>query len=70
MKVSIVKSKVMAFPSKEPISTKVIINYQIMEQVSHLNYLGNYITCDKNYDTDSKLGKFQIINCSFRDKVR
>ena len=38
-----------------------MINDQILEQVSHLNYLGNDTRCDRNYDIDVKLGKFHTI---------
>ena len=34
-------------------------NYQIIEQVSHFDYLANDIGCDKNFDIDVKLGEFQ-----------
>ena len=60
----------MAFRGKESIRTKIVIGNQILEQVSHLNYLENNIGCDRNYDINVKLGGFQMIygtiNCIFR----
>ena len=47
----------MEFRAKEPIRTKIIINYQIVEQASHYNSLGNDISYDRNRDIDVKLGK-------------
>ena len=40
----------MAFRGKKPIRTKIIINYKIVEQVSHV-HLGNDTVYDRNYDT-------------------
>jgi hypothetical protein len=40
-KISIKKTKVMVFKGKFPIRTKIVIDNNILEQVSHLNYLGN-----------------------------
>ena len=56
MKISTTKAEVMAFQGKELIRTKITISDRTVEQVSHLNYLGN----DKNYYIDVKLGTFQM----------
>lgn len=57
MKISSAETKVMAFRDKEPVITKLIINYQPIVQVSHFNYSRNYI----GYDIVIGLGKFQRI---------
>lgn len=74
MKISLIKTKVMAFIGKEPIRTKIIINNRCIEQVSHFNYLGSDVGYDKDYDVDNKICKFQrvcgTINRTFRNKIR
>ena len=74
MKIFTTKTKVMAFRGKEPLRTKIIINDQILEQVSLFNNLGNYIGYDRNYDIAIKLDNFQricgTVNRIFRSKVR
>ena len=39
--ISIIKTKIMPFRGKEPITTKMMIGDRILEQVSNFNYLGN-----------------------------
>ena len=73
MKMYTIKIKVKAFRCKEAIQTEIMIICQILEQVSHLNYLGNDIGYDRNFDIDVKLSNFQkiceTINCIFKSKV-
>ena len=72
MKISTIKTKLMAFRGKERIRTKIMISDRILEQVSHFNYLD--ISYDRNYNIDVKLCKFQTIcgpiNRIFRNKIR
>lgn len=74
MKISLIKTKVMAFIGKEPIRTKIAINNCCIEQVSHFNYLGSDVGFDKEYDVDNKICNFQrvcgTINRTFRNKIR
>ena len=46
LRISTQKTKVMAFRGKHPIRSKIIINNQAIEQVSHFNFLG----CDVTYE--------------------
>ena len=72
MKSSTTKRKVMIDRGKEPIRTNIVINDEIVEQVSNFHYLRNYTGYDKNYEF--KLCKLQTIcetvNYIFRNKVR
>jgi hypothetical protein len=59
MRISIKKNKVMAFNGKYPIRTKIIIDYNTTEQISHFQYLG----CDVTYRTGDKT-KNSRISCN------
>jgi hypothetical protein len=49
----------MAFWGKHPIRSKIVLQDQLLEQVSYLNYLGCEIS--KENDIDKKLGRFQML---------
>lgn len=74
MRISVAKTKVMAFQGPEPIRTKIVVNNKPVEQVKHFNYLGNDISYDRDKDINNKLHKYQImcgiINRTLKNKVR
>lgn len=74
MRISIAKTKVMAFRGLEPIRTKIAIENKCIEQINKFNYLGNSISYDKECDVDNKLQKFQricgTINQALKNKAR
>ena len=43
MKIFTTKTKIMAGRGKEPIRTEILINDEMVEQMSHFNYMGNGI---------------------------
>ena len=51
----------MAFKGKEPIRTKIVIENEVIEQVSHFNYLGYDHTYEYENEVQQKLHKFQYI---------
>ena len=57
MKISIVKTKIMAFNGKKPIRTKIFLDNQTLQQVSDFHYLGWDTSFLKNKDLDNKLHK-------------
>lgn len=61
LKISIQKTKVMAFRGKHPVRSKIIINNTVIEQVSHFKYLGCDITYDYDKDVNIKTQRFQAI---------
>ena len=48
------KSKVMPFQGKYPIRTKIVMNNQMLDQVSHFNYPGCNISYGTDIDWDTK----------------
>lgn len=60
-KVSIEKTKTMAFKGKYPVRTKIVIEGKILEQVKHFKYLGCYVSYEKEIDLDEKLNRFRSI---------
>jgi len=48
----------LAFTGRDPVTTKVVINNKIIEQVNLCNYLGNIIPYEKELDIDNKLHKY------------
>jgi hypothetical protein len=69
-KISIQKTKVMAFKGKFPIRTKIVIDNNILEQVSHFNYLGNEITYMQEKDIHNKLNKFSSVCGTLRRALK
>ncbi|XP_075210156.1 protein spaetzle 4-like [Lycorma delicatula] len=61
MKISLTKTKLMAFLEKFPIKSKIILGDKILEQVSHFNYLGCDITYENDRDCNKKISRFQAI---------
>jgi hypothetical protein len=61
LKISVTKTKTMAFKGKPPIRTKIVINDTILEQVSHFKYLGSDISYENNKGIDEKVAKFRHI---------
>jgi hypothetical protein len=60
----------MAFKGKFPIRTKIVIDNNILEQVSHFNYLGNEITYMQEKDIHNKLNKFQATEMRYLRSVK
>jgi len=52
------KSKVFDFVGADHLRTKIIINYETLEQVSQCTYLGCSISYQFSNDLESKLAKF------------
>jgi hypothetical protein len=60
----------MAFKGKFPIKTKIIIDNNILEQVSHSSYLGNEITYMQEKDIHNKLNKFSSLCGTLRRALK
>ena len=60
----------MTFKGGDPVSTKIVIDNKIIEQVKLFNYLGNMISYGKELDIDNKLHNYLkitgILNNVFR----
>ena len=52
MKISLSKSKIIAFSGNYPIRTKFVMKNTIIEQVTHIQYLGCAISYEKDTDGD------------------
>ena len=48
----------MAFRGRDPVTTKTVIDYKIIEQVNSCNYLGSVISYEKELDIDNKLHNY------------
>lgn len=59
LQISTTKSKVIAFKGKAPLRCKIVIDNQIIEQVTGFNYLGFHISYSSNEDINNKLNKFR-----------
>ena len=44
----------MAFKGRDPMTTKIVIDNNIIEQVNLFNYLGNMISYEGELDIDNK----------------
>jgi len=68
--ISVQKTKWMAFKGRDPMRTKIVIDYKIIEQVIFFNYLGNVISYEGELDIDNKLNNLLkitgILNNVFR----
>jgi hypothetical protein len=53
-KISSKKTRVMAFKGKNPISLETVLDYQILELISHFNYLRCNISYNYDKDIDNK----------------
>jgi len=60
----------MAFKGRDTVRTKIVIDNEIIEQVSSFNYLGNMVSCARELDIDNILNNFLkiivILNNMFR----
>jgi hypothetical protein len=45
----------MTFTGRKPVSSKIVIENKIIEQVNSFNNLGNLISYEKEVDIDNKL---------------
>jgi hypothetical protein len=63
-KISKEKAKVMAFWGNHPVRSKIVLQDQLLEQVSYLNYLGCEISKENDKCIDKKLGRFQMLCCT------
>jgi hypothetical protein len=70
LKMSINKTKTMAFKGKYPIRTKIVIEDKTLEQVNHFKYLGYDVTFLVETDTDAKIKKFQNICGTIRRTLK
>jgi hypothetical protein len=74
MKISLTKTKTMAFHGKQSVRTKIVIDNYTLEQVTHLKYLGCDVSYQYDNDVNIKLKKFQnicgTIQSSLRSKTR
>jgi hypothetical protein len=52
------KSEVMAFKGTDPTRSKTVINNKIIEQVNIFNYLGNFLSYEKEKYIDNKITTF------------
>lgn len=72
--ISVPKTKVMAFQGRFPIRSKIVVNEQSIEQVSHFCYLGSDISYGKDNDIETKLHRFThicgTINRTLNNKTR
>ena len=73
-KMSVKKTKIMAFKGKDPIRSKIVIEDKILEQVSDFKYLGCEISFKYDKDIEQKVNKFQAIcgtiQRTFKNKIR
>lgn len=60
-KISIDKTKIMAFTGKHPTRSKIVIDNKVLEQVSKYTYLGCDISYSEDLDIEKKIGKFQVV---------
>ena len=51
--ISVQKTKLMAFWGRNPITSNILLNNKIIEQIHFCKYFGNLISCDKEVDTDT-----------------
>ena len=61
LRISKKKTKVMAHRGKFPVRSKIVVEDQILEQVSHFEYLGCNVSWDVDRDIEKKVNKFQSI---------
>jgi hypothetical protein len=58
MKISCRKSKTVAFLGQKPVSSKIVVENKILEQVNTFNYLGCHVSYDGEKDIQDKITKF------------
>lgn len=60
----------MTFKGNCPITTKIILDRHILEQVCRSNYLGRDISCGNEVDWDNKLAEFISICGTIRRRLK
>jgi endonuclease/exonuclease/phosphatase family metal-dependent hydrolase len=55
------KTRVMAFRGKDPVRSKIVVQQNIVDQVSHFHYLGCEISFQRDKDASNKMHRFQHI---------
>ena len=70
MKISINKTKVLAFRGKEPIRCKIAIENKPVEQVSSFKFLGCHMGLHNEDDIKTKTEKFNYINGTIRRTLK
>jgi hypothetical protein len=70
LKISINKTKTMAFKGKYPVRTKTAIEDKTLEQVNHFKYLGYDVTFLEETDIDAKIKKIQNICSTIRRTLK
>jgi hypothetical protein len=60
-KISSAKTEVMTFRGKDPVGSKIVINGNVLKQVSDFNYLGCNLSYNYNGDVQTKLARFQVM---------
>ena len=67
--VSVQKTKSMAFKGQDPVRTKIVIDYKIIEKINLFNYLGN-LSYEWQLDIENKWNNFlkiaDILNNVFK----
>jgi hypothetical protein len=58
LKISVQKTKSMAFEGRDPVRTKIVIDNKTIEQVKSFNYLGNMISDEREPDIEKKLNNY------------
>jgi hypothetical protein len=69
MKISLTKTKTMAFHGKQSVGTKTVIDNYTLEQVTHFKYLGCDVSYQYDNDVDVKLKKIQNICGTIRSSL-
>ena len=60
----------MAFQGRDPVRNKIVIDNKIVEQVNSFNFLGNFISYEKEMDIDNKLNCYLKIICIVNNMFR
>jgi hypothetical protein len=72
LKISVQKTKSMAFKGRDPVRNKIVIDNKIIEKLKSSNYLGNMISYERELDIDNKLNNYLkitgILNNVFRQQ--
>jgi hypothetical protein len=61
LEISIPKTKVLPFHGKTPVRSKIVINNDPMQQVSHFWYLESVVSYKKDNDIETKPQRYEII---------
>jgi hypothetical protein len=61
MTLSTTKTKILALKGKKLIRAKIVINKDIIEQVTNFNYLGCQLGSNRNHDLQNKLQRLNYL---------